>query len=52
MIVDLHRKSIWALGNEVTLETIEDSDALRIDRHRKPRVIEYINNYGEDTLKD
>ena len=52
MIVDLHRKQIWALGTEVTLETIGESEAFKIDKHRTPRVIECFDNNTADTPKD
>ena len=52
MVIDLHRNQIWALGTEVTLETIGESEALEIDMNKTPSVIECFDHDITDVKKE
>ena len=52
MVVDLHRNQIWALGTEVTLKKIGESEALEIDMNKTPSVIECFDYDITDIQKE
>ena len=52
MVVDLHRKQIWALGTEVTLETIGESEAFKIDMDKIPKIVECFDDDTTDIQEE